>query len=786
MWKNYFLTAYRQLNRSRILTGINIIGLSLGLMGALLMFLWSKYERSFDQFHAKGDLINKVYQHMDLGDGKPMTMEGAPYVLGPDLLADYPEVADFTRIGPLENSIIGVHMGDPKEKRFVEKKGYVADANFFELFSFPVLEGNPVHLLQDPLNMVITSELATKYFGREDPIGQRVQFNNGESFTVTGVVEVPANSHLQFDFVIPVEYVKQYTDFYNEDYGNNNVLTYLLLNRETDHKALSDKIIATFTKGNIENIKSEFYLEKLTRVRLYGYNYPPRIYIIQALSIVAFLIVLVACINYISISTAQALRRSKEVGIRKIHGAARRQLVFQILTETFLLSLLALIMALIVLYLLLPNINELFEIQLTIDLLRPVNLLGFILICFLTSLVAGLYPAWVISRYQPLDAMHAVKTTTRKKPIIRRVLVTAQFIITIILTTTILVNTLQGRFMEELGFETEDIVYFPIQGELSSKFPEFKSILETHNGIEAVTKGNELPVRLFSGTINYGPTNDEVHELASVEYVDHDYLKTFQIDLKSGRFFSRDFPGDEKNSVVINEEAIGVLELKEPVVGQQIYRGSQRYTIIGVVQNYHFIPKVFELRPLLLHLRPEGGRYAFVKINSSVRSAKESIAVINAIHQSINPGQPLEFQYLNDFHFDEEKPMRIAENIMFFFMVFGIFISCMGLYGLTLYLSESKRHEIGVRKVMGASLANILGRFTREYFLLLIIANLIATPLAYLFTTGVLTTFAYTVRLDWWVFLITGIFLSIIALITVAAQSYKTARLNPAVALKSE
>jgi putative ABC transport system permease protein len=784
MFKNYFKIALRNIYHQKIYSIINIAGLSIGIACSILIMLWVQNELSYDKFHKKAGQIHQVYLTINI-DKKTETTEKTSAPLAIDLKNEFPEIVNSTRLCYLGEKLLRFN-----EKVFVEYNGACVDPSFLQIFTFPLIKGDPKRVLNDPHSIILTENLAKKYFAGEEPLDKIVTLDNKIDFVVTGVMEnIPSNTNRKFDFLVPFNYLKETGKNIN-GYNNTEFYTYVLLGKDIPYHQVSQKIYTTFVKASNESgIEKHYYLVPLTETHLQR-DFSNRYFSLYALPIIAFLILIIACINFINLSTARLVYRTKEIGIRKVIGATRNQLFRQFIGESLLITFIATIFALFFVELFLPPVNQLSGKQLSFAWGDRNFILGVVGIIIFTAITAGSYPAFILSSFHPAKVFRETLSKGKKGGRFRKILVGIQFTFAVIFLVITTVIYLQGKYMKnaDLGFTKENIVYIPLKGGIEKKYEIVKQKLLQNTDIIDVTSSDHLPQIINSGTLDWG-TKENKNLLAWHTNVDFDYLKTFDMKMVRGRFYSADYPSDKSNAIVINENVVTLLGWENPV-GRRFFYEGQYYTIIGIVKNFQCFPMSFGNAGLILKLNPESNKYMFVKINSNdPERISNTVSLIKNTCRNYSFDYPLEYEFLTEYLFqdiDQAKFGEIIEQLLRYFTFLGIFIACLGLLGLSSYVTERRNKEFGIRKILGATNVSILKIISREFIQIIIAANLIAMPLSYFLVKGYLQMYAYRVNLSIWIFLATGFFIVAMVLFIICFQAVKAATANPVETLRYE
>jgi putative ABC transport system permease protein len=785
MLKNYLTIALRSFWKNKGYSFINIIGLSIGLACSILILLWVQDEFSYDRFHEKGDRLYQVMEDQFYSGGQTLPTRSTPGPLAEALKKDVPEVANTTRVTWNNNQLFSYAGQAFKEE------GVYADSGLFEIFSFPFLHGNPATALSEPNSIVLTRKMAEKYFGSpEQAFGQILRVNNREDVQVTGVVaDVPKNSSLTFAYVMPVEgYVEQ--NQWLLDWGNNGIRTFVLLHPEADGEAVSAKI-KNFLKNYKEETTTELFLQAYTDAYLHsdfrqGKRGGGRIEYVRLFVVIAVFILLIACINFMNLSTARSGTRAKEVGVRKAIGAGRQSLVGQFMSESLLLAFASLLLSLILVELLLPSFNDLTGKQIAIDYTHPAHLLAFLGIGLLTGLLAGSYPALFLSGFEPTRVLKGDLKTGSGAVFLRQGLVVFQFSLSVFLILGTVVVFSQIRYIKSknLGYAKENLLILGMEGNLREQFQAFRNEVAQIKGVLSFSATNQVPSWAGSNTANLEWEGKQPDEslLVTHYYTDQDFLSTMGMELKEGRDFSPGFGTDTAN-ILINEETARRINVKNPV-GSKIKWGGREGTIIGVVKDFHSNSLHIPVEPAVLLYRPEEVQAILLRLSGE--ELEETLAQLEQVHQRLNPAYPFDYQFLDQNFERQYRSETVIGKLANWFAFIAILISCLGLFGLAAFTAERRTKEIGIRKVLGASVGNIVGLLSKEFVRLVLIAFVITSPLAWYALRQWLQDYPYRIDLEWWMFALTGGLALLIALLTVSYQSIKAALGNPVKSLKSE
>jgi len=788
MFKNYLKVTLRNIKRHKAFSFINIFGLAIGLACCLLISLWVLDELSFDRFHKHSDRLFRVEADEDYS-GRKMHTITSPVVLAPTLEKEIPEVlfaSRFTRFGGLQLTY--------QDNSFFEQDVRAADPSFFFMFSFLLIKGDKNTALNEPFSIIISERMADKYFADEDPIGQIMMAENKFELTVTGVIQNPPhNSSLQYDWIIPFQFVHDHMQRMPEDWGDA-ISTYVLVREGSSIPLLNQKITDLILKYKNKESKNEYSLNLVTRMRLFARTGPGRlvgnIQYVYIFSLIALVVLLIACINFMNLSTARSAKRGREIAMRKVVGALRKNIVQQFYGESLLFTLSALFIALILVAMLLPAFNTLSGKMISVNvLLQQKILLTFLGITLFTGFVAGSYPALLLSGFGPVKVLRSGLGAGYKNSRFRQALVVLQFTLSIflIIGTGVVFN--QVRFMKgkELGYDKEHLLLVPMRGGVISSYSALKTELSNNPAVIRLSAMSRRPS--FIGDYARNVTwngKDPLQEVRVIfSAVDYDFTSALGIDLLAGRDFSRDFSTDARGAFLVNEETAQLMD-KDTVVGEDFSMFGMQGKIVGVMKNFHFQPLQRNIQPLVVLLAPNPNWLGNILIRISPDNISSTIKSIEASWKKALPDYPFEFSFLDE-DFDQAY-WRIERmgKLLGYFAFLAVLIACLGLFGLASFTAEQRTKEIGIRKILGASAAGLTYSLCREFAKWVFLANIIAWPLAYFVARKWLNDFAYRTGPTWGLFVFTGILALGIALLTVSFQAMKAARANPVDALQYE
>lgn len=794
MLKNYFKTAIRNLFHNKVYSFINIAGLSLGLACAMLIILYLKDEVSYDRFHANGNHIYRIFQQATAPNGEVRRMGITGDIQGPRFTAKIPEIKAFARVQ-------GGYADIKKGTDINPQPLLVVDSNFFSLFSFPLLSGNPKTALLQPNAVVLSEDAAKKYFGSTDAMGKTMLLKMNDQFspyTVTGVAKrCPQNSSIQFNMLLPKK-VSAEAEHGNQSWSSSFLTTYVLLYPEANIKTVEAKMTKIFEEDAPELVKQMeeathmkfnglYMLQPFTDIHLnnnmdrYDISGASNLAYSYILSGIAFFILIIACINFVNLTLARSLKRAKEIGIRKVAGGSRKQLILQFLGESSILCLVAFALAIVITQLLLPVFNRLSNKALEVSYLLDVKLVaGYISLFIITSLSAGLYPALVLSRYNPVQTLYS-RFTLAGKNYLQKSLVVLQFAIATFLISATLTIFSQFNFLttEKLGYDDSNLVLVNKTGLKPDEARLFKEELMKNQDILGVApkdNGYSFNGGKINGDSGIGFANVAINE---------SYLPLLKIPIVKGRNFSPAFSSDSSLSILVNESFVKKAGWKEPLGQQLVINENEKYKVIGVVKDYHFKALNEEILPEVFSMKGADG-YGMVYIKIKPNSETASLRHIEKVFKKLFPLNPFSFTFKDQENLKNYESEAKWKQIMLYAAILTIFISCIGLFGLSVLSAEKRTKEIGIRKVLGASVGIVVAILSTDFLKLVVIALLVAMPLSWLAASKWLENYPYRITLSWWMFAAVGLLVVFIAVATVASQAIKAAVANPVKSLRTE
>ena len=792
MIRNYIKTAWRNLTRNKTFSIINISGLALGLTCSLLIFLWVQDERSVDGFHKNGKQLYQVYER-NYYDGKVSADYPTQGLLAEELKRVIPEIQYAS--GYEYATAPGTLSTFEANNKVNKNAGLYAGEDFFRMFSYPLLQGTPQTALNSPYGIAISRKMAENFFGSsQKAFGQLIRFENEYELKVTAVFEnIPSNSSLQFDFLRTwTDFVKQNQWVHN--WGNTDPATYVQLRDGADATKVESKIKDFIYRYQAKDnsFRVELALQPFAEKYLHstftnGYLDGGRIEYVNLFTIIAVFILLIGCINFMNLATAQSAKRAKEVGLRKVVGAMRSSLIKQFIGEAILLTFFAIIIAIAFTIILVPAFNSLTGKQISLPVTQPVFWAAIASLILVTGVVAGSYPAIFLSSLNPVRVLKGSLKFNWKSAFFRQGLVVFQFALSIILIVGMIVMYRQMNYIQtkNLGYDRDNLVYIPIEGELIKKYELFKQQAAQLPGVTDISKMRNSPTSIDHHTTSISwPGKDPNLTVSFADVVvGYDFIKTMKLQLKEGRDFSREFGADSAR-FLLNETAVNKIGLQHPI-GEKVIWGNYPGTVVGVIKDFHFSSMHQAIDPLIVRL-DDNWPWGTILVRTKTNNTKETISGLEKLCKTINPKFPFTYQF-SDLEFTRlYKSEEIVSKLSNYFAFLAIFISCLGLFGLATFTAAQRTKEIGVRKVLGASVSTIVTMLSGSFVRLVAFAMIIAFPAAWWIMNKWLQNFAYKTDISWWIFVLAGIITIGIALITVSYQSIKAAVANPVKSLRTE
>ena len=790
MIKNFFRVAIRNIIRHKAVTFINVTGLAIGIAASLLILLWIQDELSFEKFNLNAENIYRVEEDQ-FYSGQRYHVSVTPHPSGPVWKEKIPEIVEQSRINRMPKILFR-----QDDKVFYESSVIAADSGFFKMFTLPLLMGDPDKVLESPHSIVITEVLAAKYFGDKDPLGQFLTIENKFRFMITGIMKnFPKNSMFNYEAVIPYAFLKEIGAMSNS-WGSNSIWTFVEVEKGSDISAVNAKL-TDVVKEYLPQTKTLYSLFPLLDIHLYAQfgfeeNKGPVI-ILYIFTLIAVFVLIIACINFINLSTAKASGRALEIGIKKVAGADQKSLFAQFMFESLLLVFLALVLALLIVGLSLDAFNNIsgkrFELS---DLFQLRFILSIIAVGLVAGFASGIYPALYLSSFKPIAILKGEMVTGKGSGRLRRVLVVVQFTLSILIAVAAIFMFLQLKYLQhkDLGFDKENLMCIPMMDNMKGKYYSLKSELLKETLIQGVTASTRNPVMIGSnsGGASWEGKDPEKQVLIGVNAIDYDYLETMKMELVSGRGFSREFAADmardTTGNFLINEEVARIMDVGDPV-GKSFRFMGLNGTIVGVLKNFHFKGADQAIEPIAFALADTSFLNSIL-IRLTPGKIPESLSTVERIWNELIPEYPLQHSFIDQDYENLFRTEVRLSKLLGYFTVLALIIASLGLYGLSAYSTERRTNEVGIRKVMGAGSAVIVLTMAREFLTLVVISIAIALPAGYFIVGKLLKQFAYRIEMSPVVFLSIAAGALLIAIVTVSFQAYRASVINPAEALKIE
>ena len=790
MLRNYFKIAWRNIAYNKSFSAINILGLALGMACSLIILLWIQDEFSVDAYHANGPQLYNVMERQFF-DGKVEASPGTPALLADELKKEFPEIAYAAGLSWEEERTFSV--GDKLNK----EKGRAAGVDWFKMYSIPLLAGTAETALNAPTNIAISRKLAENYFGSpQAAMGKSIRLSNKDDYQVSAVYDIPTNNSVTYDYLLTWKDLLSHNEWLKE-WGTNVSETriQLVVDRNgvsADPARLEAKMKSFLRSRNPNMAKSgsdvQLFLQPYQEAYLYsnfknGYQDGGRIEYIRLFGIVAVFILLIACINFMNLATARSVKRAREVGVRKVVGAGRNWLIGQFIGEAMVLTSLALLIALGLVWLLLPVFNSLTDKHITFQFTDATFWLTVIGLTLVTGLIAGSYPALFLSSLNPIRVLKGTIRFGSGARLFRQGLVVFQFTLSMLLIIGTIIVYRQINFIQtkNLGFDREGMLYVSSEGELGPKYDTFKEELLRMPGIQSVTKMDGTPTNGFgsTGNVQWPGKNPRTTIQFQFSKVDYDFTKTLNVKV-SGRDFSKEFGADSTN-FLINETAARRIGYKEPI-GKPLTMWGKTGTIVGVIADYHQSSMHTAIEPFIAKLGD--GQIIIVRIQPG--QTKQALASLETLARQMNPKFPFRYRFADEAFQTLYRSETVIGTLANYFAFLAIFISCLGLFGLAAFMAEQRTKEIGVRKVLGASVTSVVALLSQDFLKLVLVAIVISSPIAWYAMSQWLQGYVYRINMDWWIFAVAGLLAIGIALLTISFQSIKAALMNPVKSLRSE
>ncbi len=788
MFINFFKIAYRSLLKNTVYSFINIFGLSIGIACSILIMLWVADELSYDQFNANYNSLYKVYKNTTYADGVSSSSP-VPYPLKEAIQNKSSQVKYLAMTNWGEGNLLTV--GDKRLSKF----GISVTEDFLKMFSFDMIQGDPQHALDDPRSIVLTESTASALFGKEDPINQLVKIDNRHDLKVTGIVrDVHKQSTITFDYLMPFAFFESTMEWVRNSrtsWENNSFQLYAMLQPDVNPEEVNKAIASLVKENTTEQEESSLFLYPMNQWRLYtkfenGKVAGGMIFYVRLFTGIAIFILLIACINFMNLATARSESRAREVGIRKSIGSRRKELIWQFLGESLVITFLAFLVAMLIVELVLPLYNILVDKNLFISYGNPLLWISAASIILLTGLIAGSYPAFYLSSFQPVKVLKGKIQAGRHASLPRKILVTLQFGFSILLIVGTIVIFQQIKHVKdrELGYDRENLMMIWTTSEIETSFATIKEELIKTGAVKAVCKSNSPITAVFSSNTPEwaGMTPGTRVSFATIA-TEYDYAETMGIKMLQGRDFSREFKSDS-SGIIVNQAAVDVMGFDEPL-GQKMKMWGREWTIIGVMPNVVMDSPYHPIEPLVMVFQPDWSSTITLRMEKTT-DMPSSIAKVENVFKKYNPAYPFQFRFA-DFDYEKKfSSINLTSKLANLFTSLAIIITCLGLFGLAAFTAEQRTKEIGIRKVMGASVTGLVALISRDFSRLVIIAFAISAPLAWWALDDFLKQFPYRTEISWWILPLAGCFALVLTLIIVSTQALKAATTNPARSLRSE
>jgi len=785
MFKNYLKTTFRNLWKNKGYTFLNIFGLAIGIACAALIFLWVEDELNYNDYFSNKENLYKIKDSQTY-DGTTFTFDATPGPLAPGIKSEIPGIKNTARTTWGNQSLFSL------DDKNIYEQGMYVDSSFLSMFGLKFIQGKAATAFQQLYSVVISKKMAEKFFGSTNVVGKSLRVDNKQNYVVSGVIEdLPENVSFKFDWVAPFKIYLDQNDWLQQ-WGNNGIVTYVETASNANIASINKKLYNYLdTKGQGFNAKFSIY--PMSRWRMYdswknGKEVPGRIKFVNLFSLIAWIILIIACINFMNLSTARSEQRAREVGVRKVLGAGKGKLIVQFIGESLIMALISALVAIGIVYLALPAFNSLVEKQLFVGISNPVHIVALLAIALICGLIAGSYPAFYLSSFNPVTVLNGLKIkSSGSAGFIRKGLVIVQFSISIVLiiSTIIVYQQIHHVKNRDLGYNKQNLIYLQLQGNMKQHFNAIKNDLLQTGVVQNAALSRSIVLQLGSNTGNFQWQGKDPNKqvLITVEGVSPEYTSTMGMHIKEGRDFYADIKSDS-NNVIINETLAKIMGGKN-ILGSVLSQGDSKYTVVGVMKDFIYNNMYSPSSPLILFPDTSSVNYLTIRLNAK-HNLPESIAKVEKVIKTDNPGFPFEAKFVDE-QFDQFfKAETLIGKLASVFSVLAIFISCLGLFGLAAYTAERRTKEIGIRKVLGASAKGLAGLLSKDFLYLVAFSCILAFPIAWWMMHNWLEKYEYRINISWTIFLIAGLLALLIALITVSFQAIKVALSNPVKSLRSE
>lgn len=788
MLRNYFKIAFRSLIKNPSYSAINIGGLAIGLASSILILLWVVDEYSYDNFHTNYSNIYKLYQRQQWAQGIG-TGDAMPHPMKEAILAKSSQVKNVVVTNWGEGNMLQVE--DAKLNKF----GLCASPEFFTVFSFEMVKGNPATALSEPTSIVITESTAKAFFGEEDPINKTIKIDNDREQKVTGVVkDVPRNSFFKFDYVLPFSFyeaTQPWVKYTYNNWDNNTFQMYVQLQEGATEADVNNQIINIIKDNNKRAPTAELFLHPMNKWRLYsnfenGKVAGGKIEYVQLFTAIAVFVLIIACINFMNLATARSESRAREVGIRKSIGSRRKELIAQFLGESILVTLIAFVLALALVELLLPFYNQLVNKTISIDYSNPIVWVVATSIVLVLGIFSGSYPAFYLSSFNPVKVLKGKVNVGKGASTPRKVLVTLQFgfSIFLIIGTLVVYQQIEHVKSRDMGYDRENLIHVWTNGEIEGNFQTIRDALVQTGAVRSVCKSNSPITSIFSDNeIKWPGKVGEERVAFSTIATEYDYVETIGVKLLEGRDFSRDFKSDTA-AVLINKAALDFMGMKDPI-GQKITYNNQELEIIGVMEDVVMRSPYEPVDPLTMIFSPGWSSSITIRL-AKTSDLSGALTKVEEVFKKLNPNYPFEYQFVDEVFERKFSDINLISRLALLFATLAILITCLGLLGLAAFTAEQRTKEIGIRKVLGASVSSLVLLISKDFSRLVLFAFVISAPIGWWFLNNFLARYPYRVQISGWVLVLSGLMALILALIIVSMQAMRAATSNPTKSLRSE
>lgn len=785
MFKNYLIAAIRHIRQSKTYSFLNFFGLAVGVACAGLIFLWVEDEMNYDQHYANRETLAQVLTNQTY-EGTTRTFRSTPGPLAPALKREVPGIANAARTAK-DRLLFNI------DEKSIYNLGLYVDSSFFSMFTPQFIQGNAENAFSGLHSIVITERMAEQLFGKgQEVVGQTIRVNNEQDFIITGVVaNSPSNTTIEFDWLSPWANYEKKNDWL-EYWQANSPFTYVQLSKRASLEEITDKI-ADFIHQKAPETETQLVMLGMKDWRLRsnfvdGKQSGGRIEFVRLFAIIAWIILIIACINFMNLSTARSAKRSREVGVRKVLGAGRKSLVLQFMGEAMIMAFISVILGIIFIQLALPFFNAMLGSELAIGLNQPGHWLAALAIALFCGIVAGSYPAFYLSSFNPIYVFKGLKLKTGGSAMIRRALVGFQFTIsiTLIICTILVYQQVKHVKNRDLGYDKSNLVEIPVTGNIKNNFSVLRQQLLATGIVENSAVCNTRPLQTANNTsgFEWESKAPDSKILISIRSISADYFETMGMQLKEGRKFNTDATTDSSN-VIITESMARLLGEGSPIGKIIRNNGTETYTVVGVIKDYIYGNMYGQPDPVVFFSQPEEASFLYIRYKPGAEITAALTTTVDVVGRN-NPGYPVEYHFVDDQFAALFKSETLIGNLSKIFAALALAISCLGLFGLSAFTAEQRTREIGIRKVLGANVTGLVAMLSKDFLRIVVVAILLATPLAFYCMQRWLQDFPYRISINWWVFVLGGLTAVFIALITVSFQAVKVARMNPARSLKSE